>query len=259
MANSITFEKMHGIGNDFVLIDNRSFKIKLDTTSIKKLANRHTGIGFDQLIIIESPPSTEFDASYRFFNPDGSEAEQCGNGQRCISYYLSKQSPEKKSFHISGLAGAMQSTIHNNGQISVEMGYVQEFDVLSIAKSACYFVNFGNPHLVVVKENISSCDLEKLKNKYTSQYPQGINFELSQIIDKKTIKLRVHERGTGETLACGSGACAAVFALHSNGLLDDKVEVQLPGGVLTVEVSLLKKTIYLTGPAAHVFTGEISL
>lgn len=255
----IVFEKMHGIGNDFVLIDARKQAFDVNKGNIVALANRHTGIGFDQLLLINDPHNKQCDVAYRFFNPDGSEAEQCGNGQRCISYYLHKLNPEKTEFCISGLAGLIHSKIVDVNLVTVNMGQVHSCETLTLVGLPCHQVTFGNPHLVTIAHDIQSCDLDLLKKRYTSHFEQGINFELVEIISRSHIKLRVYERGTGETLACGSGASAAVYALYAGGQVDNKVKVVLPGGTLMVEYNQQDKNIYLTGPAQHVFTGEIKL
>ena len=259
MIQSFVFEKMHGIGNDFVLIDNFHQKFNMTKGTVKLLANRHKGIGFDQLLLLEPSSIEGCDAAYRFFNPDGSEAQQCGNGQRCISYYLWKKNTHKKSFCVSGLAGLIYSEVLQNEQIKVNMGKTQAVNTLTIDSAQCHHVLLGNPHLVTECKNVDSCDLELLNKQLTGQYPDGINLEVVEIIGRDEIKIRVHERGTGETLACGSGACAAVRALQTSGQLDNKVKVMLPGGLLVVEYDEIDNNIYLTGAATHVFTGEITL
>ena len=259
MKRMIAFEKMHGIGNDFVLIDNRFQQIELSTALIQSMADRHTGIGFDQLLLIDDSQVLGCDAAYRFFNPDGSEAEQCGNGQRCISQYLGVKNPDKMEFCISGLAGLIHSKINTDGLVSVNMGTINSINQLSINNQLCHHVLFGNPHLVTEQENIMEYDLVELNNEFTKTYPQGINFEIVEIINQSEIKIRVNERGAGETLACGSGSCAAVAALQNTGQLNNIVKVMLPGGSLVVEYNETDKNIYLTGAAVHVFTGEISI
>ena len=259
MKQTLVFEKMHGIGNDFVLIDNFHQKHKFTKDRVKLLANRHKGIGFDQLLLLESSSIEGCDAAYRFFNPDGSEAEQCGNGQRCISYYLWTKNTNKNTFCVSGLAGLIRSEILQNEQIKVNMGNTQSIKSITIDSQQCHHVLLGNPHLVTECKNVDACDLSLLNKQLTGQYVDGINLEIVEVITRNEIKIRVHERGTGETLACGSGACAAVRALQSNGQLDNKVKVMLPGGVLVVEYDEIDNTIYLTGAATHVFTGETTL
>lgn len=257
--DAVVFEKMHGIGNDFVLIDARKQVFDVDKKTIVNMADRHTGVGFDQLLLINDADNENCDAAYRFFNPDGSEAEQCGNGQRCISWYLHQLNPNQTGFCVSGLAGLIQSKIVGENLVTVNMGRVQSCESLILEDQACQHVTFGNPHLVTTANNIQSCDLVLLHQRYAPHFEQGINFELAEITDRHNIKLRVYERGTGETMACGSGASAAVYALHLSNQLDNEVNVLLPGGSLMVEYNQNDKNIYLTGPAQHVFTGEIKL
>lgn len=259
MKSKIVFEKMHGIGNDFVLIDNRIQDFSPDIETIRKLSDRHTGIGFDQLLLLDNPPNgVDCDASIRFFNPDGSEAEQCGNGQRCVSFYLSEKNPEKNEFKVCGMAGVMKSTVHENGKVTVNMGPSKNIDPINHNDNRYIQVDFGNPHLVRVVESVGKEDLNNLSQELTYYYPDGINLEIVEIISSKEIKIRVHERGTGETLACGSGACASVIALHHENKLGNKVKVILPGGELMVE-SIESGDILLNGEAVHVFSGEMNL
>lgn len=259
MKKTFSFHKMHGIGNDFVLIDNRNQAVEITPNFVKSLSDRHTGIGFDQLLLVEDSNVEGCDAAYMFFNPDGSQAEQCGNGQRCISKYLHKQDPIKTQFCLSGLAGVMYSEILENGDVSVNMGKISSIEALIINNHKCFHVDFGNPHLVTVIDDVDNCQLSELNQHFTSNYVNGINFEVVEILAKDTIKIRVHERGTGETLACGSGACASVAALQSIRKLNNRVKVMLPGGNLVVEYQSSTNNLLLTGPATHVFTGEIKL
>lgn len=255
----VVFEKMHGLGNDFVLIDNRQQSIDMSKEVIRSLANRNTGIGFDQLLLIDETDIEGCDASYRFFNPDGSEAQQCGNGQRCLSHYLHLNSPDQFEFCLVGLAGKIYSKIEHNGQVRVNMGKVQSLETLTIDEKSCFHVLFGNPHLVTRTPSVDDCDLVSMNEQMTEPFVDGINLEVVELVDDLTIKIRVHERGTGETLACGSGACAAAFAMYSAELIGKQVKVMLPGGHLMVEYDEQSENIYLTGAATHVFTGNILL
>ncbi len=259
MRQEIHFAKMHGIGNDFILVDNREQNIIFSDGLITNLANRHTGIGFDQLIVLDDSTEEKCDAAYRFFNPDGSPAEQCGNGQRCIALYLNSQNSKQEKFCVSGMAGKIRSILVDRECVKVNMGKVTSIRKYISGQREMFHVLFGNPHLVVDYNGIDTCDLTRVNEKYTTEYPEGINLEIAEIITKNTIKIRVHERGTGETNACGSGACAAVAALQNNGQLDNKVKVILPGGTLMVEYNKQNRNFYLTGPAKHVFSGEITV
>jgi diaminopimelate epimerase len=223
------------------------------------LANRHTGIGFDQLLLLNDSNVPSCDAAYRFFNPDGSEAEQCGNGQRCISQYLYEKNKIKTDFCISGLAGLIYSVVNENGTITINMGSANSIKSVDINNNSCYQVDFGNPHLIHVVQDIYKSNLSELNKLFTKNYSDGINFEIVEVLNVGNIKLRVHERGTGETLACGSGACATVAALQYAKKLNNRVKVTLPGGNLVVEYNRKKNNYYLTGPAIHVFTGEITI
>lgn len=259
MTESVVFHKMHGIGNDFVVIDRRRNPVNFSTSQIRYLAHRHKGIGFDQMILIDESNDDSCDASYSFFNPDGSQAEQCGNGQRCISYYLHSLNPEKKFFCVDGLAGKITSLINEDKTVAVNMGKMNSCKSITIDNSKLYEANFGNPHLILAVDDVGKSDLPELQKKFTQDYSQGINFEIVEILNNHEIKLRVHERGTGETLACGSGACAAFYALFMANQLNNKVKVMLSGGDLVVEYDASTQTINLTGSATHVFTGEINL
>ena len=259
MIQKIFFEKMHGAGNDFVLIDNRHQQFVQTKSIIQSLADRHRGIGFDQLILIQDSHNPHCDAAYRFFNPDGSEAEQCGNGQRCISQYLYNNNPTKTNFCVSGLAGLMYSQVNMNDSVTIKMGSTKSIKPVTIDNNICYQVDFGNPHLIHIMQNIDNIDLINLNQKFTKDFTNGVNFEIVEIIDNDNIKLRVSERGTGETLACGSGACATVAALQYAKKLSNRVKVILPGGNLVVEYNHEENNYYLTGPTTHVFTGEISI
>jgi diaminopimelate epimerase len=259
MKQKIHFEKMHGIGNDFVLIDVREQPLDLSISLVRALSDRHTGIGFDQLLIVDDSKDSRSDAAYRFYNPDGSQAEQCGNGQRCISYYLHSLNPDKTEFCLSGLAGIIKSEVYPDGIVRVNMGAINAIEQKTYHGVVCHQVDFGNPHLVTVVASVDACDLSKMNDQYTKSYPEGINFEVLEVLRRDAIKIRVHERGTGETLACGSGACASVAALQQNGQLANKVKVSLPGGSLVVEYRETTNTMYLSGPAVHVFSGEIEI
>lgn len=250
---------MHGTGNDFVVIDIRKQIFHPDKQLIKFLANRHTGIGFDQMILIQNSTHPECDAAYQFFNPDGTEAEQCGNGQRCIAHFLHIEQPENNHFSVSGKAGLIGSQINPDSSITINMGSIKSINTINTNNKLSYEVNFGNPHLVHQLDSVDGANLTQLNKVFSKNYSQGINFEITEVIDKKNIKLRVHERGTGETMACGSGACATVAALQNANLVSDKVNVLLPGGVLVVEYNSQDNNLYLTGPSAYVYSGEFSI
>ncbi len=259
MKTNIAFIKMHGLGNDFVLVDNRNKPHDFSTKQIQHMGNRHTGIGFDQLILINQAEDENCDANYQFFNPDGSQAEQCGNGQRCISAYLHTLDNKKNKFCVNGLAGKMYSTCNPDATVTVDMGGIKSCRQIENDKHLLYHVDFGNPHLVMLQKNIQQSDLMQLHQQYSQQYKAGINLEIAEIINQNHIKIRVFERGTGETLACGSGACAAFYALFWAKQLHNRVKVSLPGGQLVVEYHHEKQNIFLTGATTYVYSGEITL
>jgi diaminopimelate epimerase len=248
------FSKMHGCGNDFVVLDNRYQAVRLNSSLIKNICDRHIGIGCDQLIVLSKAETQDIHARYQFFNPDASEAEQCGNGQRCIAWYLHSQDQETFNFKVSGLAGVINSSILDDNSIKVNIGTVIQVVEKQVHENQVFDVQLANPHRVLQVHNVSIINLNHYKTLYTDI--EDVNFEIVEIINKEEIKLRVHERGTGETLACGSGACAAVIALRSNQQLSDRVKVHLPGGDLVVEYNPTQDEIYLTGPAKFVFSGE---
>lgn len=253
MQEPALFHKFHGLGNDFVLFDFRNSNANnLNQKSMIEIANRKTGIGCDQIIILNDSPN--FDAKYQFFNSDGSESEQCGNGQRCISHYLHFNDSQKTHHSVEGLAGVVKSEFNNHNDITVFMGDARNFSKKVIDGETVYDVDIGNPHRIFVVDDVGSIDLEATKKKLTTV---DVNFEAVELINKNDISIRVHERGVGETLACGSGACAAVYALQQVGLVQGLVNVNLPGGDLVIEYD--GSDMKMTGPSRYVFKGELFL
>jgi diaminopimelate epimerase len=250
---TLKFDKMHGCGNDFVVIDNRIQAIDLNHKFITTICDRRFGIGCDQLIIISESQDTNCQAHYQFYNPDASQAEQCGNGQRCIAWYLHRLNPEKFSFKVSGLAGVINSQILDHQNVRINIGGVSDITCHLINEQTVIDVQLANPHRVLQVENVSKCDLNQLKNTYSANV--DVNLEIVEILNQHEINIRVHERGTGETLACGSGACAAVLAFQASNQLSEQVKVHLPGGDLVVEYQPNQNEIFLTGPAKHIFSG----
>lgn len=270
---------MHGLGNDFVVIDAISQKINLSTEDIQFLADRHFGIGFDQLLLVEKSDVVDF--KYRIFNSDGSEVEQCGNGARCFARFVqTKGLTSKKCIRVETLNGIIELLIDANENITVNMGaatFVAESLPMDIAavnslsdgqyslelnNQMIEFgaVSIGNPHAVIVVDDVDTAAVEILGPLLESHaaFPQRVNVGFMQIVDRSTIRLRVFERGVGETKACGTGACAAVAIAHKLNRVDTDVVVQLPGGNLTIQLKS-DGTIYLNGDAVFVFDGEISL
>lgn len=260
----ISFTKMHGLGNDFVVINSLNQDIpNVDDLPITALANRHVGIGFDQLLIIG--PSTKADYSIRIFNADGSEAEQCGNGLRCIARELHENKLCGKKVTLATKAGVFPVTIENYDEISVALGVPKIEDSLYQLRNdlPITLISLGNPHAILKVASIQD-ETSMLKGKAIYEhktFSQGINVGLMQVINQSHIALRTLERGTGETYACGSNACAAVCA----GIINDWIESNAPVkvdfrlGSLLIEWPGEGKPVTITGPASHVFSGSCEI
>lgn len=272
------FSKMHGLGNDFMLIDNVTQNVYLSPELIRRLANRNTGIGFDQMLVVEPSYDPTLDFHYRIFNADGSEVFQCANGARCFARFLQiKGLTSKKTIHISTQTGRMILEIMNDEKVCVNMGKpvlnpkkipfcakkTAKTYILQTAEytTLCGVVSIGNPHCILQVEDVSTANVALLGPILESheRFPQRTNVGFMQIIDHKNINLRVYERGVGETQACGSGACAAVVVGIEQKLLDKNVEVNLPGGELSIQWNGPGHPLYMTGPAVHVYDGYINL
>ncbi|RTZ13769.1 diaminopimelate epimerase [Vibrio aquaticus] len=271
------FSKMHGLGNDFMVVDCITQNIFFSPDLIRRLADRHTGIGFDQLLVVEAPYDPETDFHYRIFNADGSEVEQCGNGARCFARFVRmKGLTNKYSVSVSTKKGKMVLNIEEDDQITVNMG-VPVFEPSKIPFKAkqmektyilrtedktlfCGAVSMGNPHVVTVVDDVATAEVETLGPLLESheRFPERVNAGFMQVLDRNEVNLRVYERGAGETQACGSGACGAVAVGIVQGLLDEKVTVNLPGGSLKIQWQGPGKPLYMTGPATHVFDGQLS-
>ncbi|AUI87289.1 diaminopimelate epimerase [Vibrio azureus] len=271
------FSKMHGLGNDFMVVDCITQNMFFSQDLIRRLADRHTGVGFDQLLLVEAPYDPETDFHYRIFNADGSEVEQCGNGARCFARFVRlKGLTNKYSISVSTKKGKMVLDIEDEGMVTVNMG-IPEFEPNKIPFKAkqkektyimrvgdktlfCGAVSMGNPHVVTVVEDVDSTDVENLGPLLESheRFPERVNAGFMQVVNRQHIRLRVHERGAGETQACGSGACGAVAIGILQGLLDETVKVSLPGGELSISWQGPGKPLFMTGPATHVFDGQLS-
>lgn len=271
------FSKMHGLGNDFMVVDCITQNIFFSPDLIRRLADRHTGIGFDQLLVVEAPYDPETDFHYRIFNADGSEVEQCGNGARCFARFVRmKGLTNKYSINVSTKKGKMVLKIEDNDQITVNMG-VPEFEPNKIPFKAkqtektyilrtdehtlfCGAVSMGNPHVVTVVDDVDAADVDTLGPLLESheRFPERVNAGFMQVVSRDEVRLRVYERGAGETQACGSGACGAVAVGIVQGLLADNVKVSLPGGDLQISWQGPGKPLFMTGPATHVFDGQLS-
>ena len=274
----LEFTKMHGLGNDFLVLDLISQRAYLDTLTIRRLADRHFGIGFDQLLIVEPPDVPNADFKYRIFNADGSEVEQCGNGVRCFARFVHERKlTTKTKIKVQTKAGIVEPELGLNGWVRVNMGYpkflpqeipffadepenLYDIDLLNNEKLTIDVVNMGNPHAVTVVPNVLTADVATIGPQVESheRFPQRVNAGFMQIVDEKHARLRVFERGVGETLACGTGACAAAVSGMRRGLLASSVEIELAGGKLLIEWKE-GDVVWMTGPTATVFEGRIDL
>lgn len=274
----IRFAKMHGLGNDFVLIENMSRRIVLSPERIRQLADRRRGIGCDQLLLVEPATALGADFAMRILNADGSEAEQCGNGVRCCTVFVRERGLISSSeMTIATAGGLVRSHLRSLDQIAVDMGVPRfepyEIPFLAHELAPSYSlavggdvmtigaVSMGNPHAVLVVEDVGTAIVPTLGRSIQRhpRFPRGVNVGFMQVIDTRRIRLRVFERGAGETPACGTGACAAVVVGHKQGLLQDDVEVHLPGGRLRVAWRGGESRVWMTGPAVRVFDGEIEV
>lgn len=273
----IQFAKMHGLGNDFVVIDNVTQNFYVNPEQIKHWADRHRGIGFDQLLLVEPPYDPELDFHYRIFNADGSEVAQCGNGARCFARYVKMRGLSPKAeLHVSTKAGQLTLHIDADDQVTVNMGkplfnphevpfQAQKAELTYVIRAGqdtvlASVVGMGNPHCVITVDDVDTAPVEHLGALLMrhERFPEGVNVGFMQIIDKQHIKLRVYERGVGETQACGSGACAAVVAGIRQGKLAERVAVELPGGTLHITWRD-GEPVHMIGPAEHVFDGQLKL
>jgi diaminopimelate epimerase len=274
----LRFTKMHGLGNDFMVVDAISQPFRLRPEMIRELANRNFGIGFDQLLVVEPPGLPDVDFRYRIFNADGSEVEQCGNGARCFARFVRDQRlTNKKVIRVQTAKGVIELRVGREGMVMVNMG-VPEFNPPAIPFAAdrrkdVYTVDvdgqtvelsalsMGNPHGVLLVEDVDQAPVVTLGPKLERhpRFPSRANIGFLQILDRAHVRLRVFERGSGETLACGSGACAAVVAGCLRGLLDSRVEVELRGGKLVIEWQGEGAPVMMEGPATSVFEGQLRL
>lgn len=274
----LNFTKMHGLGNDFVVIDGINQSLSLTAEQCRRLAERRFGVGCDQILLVEPARRPDTDFYYRIFNADGSEVEQCGNGARCFARFVTdKGLCHKHDIHVETRSGVIVLHIDANNDVTVNMGvpilapadipFIAEMQApsYSLEVGSGHYqigaVSMGNPHAVVGVADIDAAPVASLGPAIEShlRFPQRVNAGFMQIIDRAHIRLRVYERGAGETLACGTGACAAVVSGRIQGLLDDKVTVSLPGGDLSITWQGGNEPVWMTGPATHVFEGQIAL
>ena len=278
LPKKLRFSKMHGLGNDFMVIDGVRQTVRLTPGIIRRLADRHFGVGFDQLLLVEAASRPDADFRYRIFNADGGEVEQCGNGARCFARFVCEQGlSAKREIRVETQKGILILRLEANGEVTVDMGAPRfmptEIPFLGAAsgKEAALthplrignqemeisVVSMGNPHAVLIVEDADAAPVAELGPQIETHahFPERVNAGFMQVRDRHAIRLRVFERGAGETLACGTGACAAAVTGIRRGLLDSPVRVSMRGGTLTI-VWEPGASVYMTGPAVTVFTGE---
>ena len=270
--------KMHGLGNDFMVLDLVSQHAHIQSKHARQWGDRHTGVGFDQLLIVEPPSNPDVDFRYRIFNADGTEVEQCGNGARCFArFVIDKRLTSKREIRVETKGGIIELTLRADGQISVDMGaprllpseipfqaesqalsYRVEVDGESVELAA---VSMGNPHAVLRVDDVQAAPVRTLGPKLEQhpRFPQRVNVGFLQVLDRKLARLRVWERGVGETQACGTGACAAAVAAIQQGWMDSPLHLDLTGGRLAIEWAGPGHPVIMTGPAVRVYEGQVRL
>lgn len=275
---TIQFTKMHGLGNDFVVFDATHRSVALDRSQARRLADRHFGIGCDQILLVENARDAANDFSYRIFNADGNEVEQCGNGARCFARFVhDKGLTSKTRLRVETRGGIIVLEMNENGLVTVDMGAPiftpEEIPFITDQSAASYFLtvdgmllefsvlSMGNPHAVMLVDDVETTDVLRLGPLVQAHpgFPRGVNVGFMQIASRNRIRLRVFERGSGETLACGTGACAAVVSGIRRGLLDSPVAVATRGGELSIKWAGDNAPVMMTGAAVKVFDGEINL
>ncbi|WP_096085572.1 diaminopimelate epimerase [Agaribacterium haliotis] len=274
----LRFTKMQGIGNDFVMLDGVSQKLSLSPAKIRKLADRHFGVGCDQVLLVEPPRSPAADFRYRIFNNDGSEVENCGNGARCFAIFVQQRGLcSKNTIRVETANGLLSLKVRKDKQVTVDMG-VPELEPAQIpfdaeGKATTYklqlankqleigAVSMGNPHAVALVDDVDSYPvlIDGAEVEQHPRFPNKVNAGFMQLVSRGEAKLRVFERGVGETLACGTGACAAAVSARLRDLIDARVLIHLPGGELEIEWQGPGKAVLMTGPATTVFHGQIKI
>ena len=269
------FTKMHGLGNDFIVIDNLAGEINLTNDEVKHLANRRTGVGFDQLLIVETATVDDAEFDYRIYNADGGEVEHCGNGARCFArFVIDRGLTQSDAIKVNTANGVITLIPRADGQVTVSMGVPafapaevpfiadQEAPFYDLDVNGTVFkvgtASIGNPHVLIEVPDLASTDVVGLGSVIETheRFPRRVNVSFMQRHDNSHISLRVFERGVGETLACGTGACAAVAIAHRQGLLDNQATVTLSGGDLQIVWPSAKASIEMTGPCSTVFEGH---
>ncbi|MDW5376122.1 diaminopimelate epimerase [Halomonas sp. HP20-15] len=274
----VHFTKMHGLGNDFMVVDLVTQRVRFEPEQIRRLADRHFGIGFDQLLLVEPPRDPELDFRYRIYNADGGEVENCGNGARCFARFVrDQQLTHKREIRVETLGGPLTLRVDDDERVRVDMGtprfdpaavpFAAEADLVRHAlevdgeRLEVGVVSMGNPHAVLRVDAVDSAPVERLGPAIERhpRFPRQVNAGFMQVVSRHEIRLRVYERGAGETLACGTGACAAVASGIRQGLLDSPVDVHLRGGRLTIEWPGDDAALIMTGPVERVFDGRVQL
>ncbi|WP_456269017.1 diaminopimelate epimerase [Kushneria sp. AK178] len=272
------FAKMHGLGNDFMVVDLITQRARLDSARIRALADRRFGIGFDQLLLVEPPSRPDMDFRYRIFNADGSEVENCGNGARCFArFVLDQRLTAKREIAVQTAGGNLVLKVADDGRVRVDMGAPRftpaDIPLTADAPAQDYALDvggetvhldalsMGNPHAVIDVDSVEEAPVATLGPRIEAhpRFPKRVNVGFLEIVSRGSVRLRVFERGVGETLACGTGACAAVVSGIRRGLLDSHVAVALPGGALSIEWAGPGSPVIMTGPAERVFDGRIVL
>lgn len=276
MSTTRIFHKMHSLGNDFMVLDCVSNPQSIDADLVRSWSDRKLGIGFDQLLVIAPPTLATADFDYQIFNADGTQAQQCGNGTRCVAYLANHLGLSKNNHLLWNSAGGMiETTLHNAKQIQTLMPapilehkhipFVGKSEQLTEDMTVCEQtfcvtpVSMGNPHGVIFVDSLVDLDVEKIGGAMTAHefFPERANIGFCQVVDEHFVRLRVYERGVGETLACGTGACAAVVAAQLNGHVNGRVKVSLPGGKLRIQWSGKGHQVVMTGDANLVHRGEL--
>jgi len=274
----LKFSKMHGLGNDFVVLDGIRQPLALTPEQLRYLADRHFGVGCDQILLVETAEQPGVDFRYRIFNADGGEVEQCGNGARCFVRFVHDAGlTAKREIRVETQSGIITPRLEDDDNVTVNMGIPRflpaEIPFLGAGEAVIHalavadetleisVVSMGNPHAVQVVDDVDRAPVSVLGPliENHARFPQRVNAGFMQVVGRQAIRLRVYERGSGETLACGTGACAAAVAGIRRGLLDSPVCVTTRGGDLTIAWSGLGQPVMMTGPAVTVFTGEIEL
>ncbi len=275
--SQLTFYKMHGLGNDFMVFDAINQVVTLSEQQIRSWSNRYTGVGFDQLLLVEKPTQAGVDFRYRIFNADGSEVAQCGNGARCFARFVRDRGlSDKDALTVETASGIIVLYLEQDG-VRVNMGVPRFMSTqipLTLAQTSVYeqlidgevlrfgSVSMGNPHALIWVDDISIADVERWGKAVQARrdlFPEGVNVGFAQLMGRNQIRLRVYERGAGETQACGTGACAAMAICRQLEQVDERVTVSLPGGDLVIEWSgKIDDVLWMTGPAVTVFEGKIN-